>query len=75
MSTAEKSTKTIDFWRWRQQDPKPGELRRTMFQLTRVASGAFSEARAIPAARPADKEIDPPEFADTTPEIGRLATE
>ena len=69
MSTAEKGTKTIDFWRWRHRPP--GELRRTMFELTRDEAGAFPEARPL-AEETAEEDAVSPEFADTMPEVGHL---
>jgi hypothetical protein len=77
MSTGEKSTKTIEFWRRRHRAATSGTIRRTMFQMTVDEAGAFPEARPLQEAGAQDDEashleLDFPEFADTRPEIGRL---
>ena len=74
MSTADKGTKTIDFWRWRHRAPKPGALRRPLF-VSIDRAGAFPEARPIADAKAADESIVWPEFAETTPEVSRLGPE
>jgi hypothetical protein len=75
MSTADKGTKTIEFWRWRHRTAKPGDVRRTMFQLTLDKTGAFPEARPIAGSKAAEENTVWPEFAETTPEVGRLGPE
>ncbi|HEX2540059.1 MAG TPA: hypothetical protein VHM00_03140 [Caldimonas sp.] len=78
MPTGEKSTKTIDFWRWRQRDARTGTIRRSMFQPRRDEAGAFADARPPEDAATAGEgldlelELNGPDFADTSPEIGRL---
>ena len=74
MFTVDKGTKTVDFWLWRQFQPKPGEPRRTLFRLTLDKTGVFPEARPIAGAPAMDVDIVivPPEFAETTPDVGSL---
>lgn len=74
MSTADKGTKTIDFWPWRHRAAKPGPPRRHLF-VSLDEAGGFPEARAIADPKAADEDIAWPEFAETTPEIGLLGPE
>ena len=74
MSTADKGTKTIDFWPWRHRSPKLGTPRRPLF-VTLDGAGVFPEARPIAASKPPDGGMPWPEFAETIPEIGRLGPE
>lgn len=69
MSAGEKNLKMIEFWRWRHTGHGTGLG--TLFGLTRVESGAFAEARRLPAAKPLEENARP-DFEDTAPVIGRL---
>jgi len=74
MPEGEKSTRAIEFWRWRYRDPKSGNIMRTMFQLTADEAGSFPEAKRIEGSMVL-REAEPPDFQETIPQIGRLGSD
>jgi hypothetical protein len=74
MSTVPKSPRKIDFWRWRQREPKAGAVRKSVFQMTLDETGTFPEARPVLDSKHLEEgdEAVRPDFAETRPEVGRL---
>ena len=67
--------KKVEYWRWRYRDLRTGKVCRTMFQLTAEEAAKYPEAERI-AGSMLVREVEDPEFADTTPRIFRpLAAE
>ncbi len=60
--------KKVEYWRWRYRDPRTGDVKRTMFQLTAEEAATYPEAERI-AGSMLLREVEDSGFADTTPRV------